>query len=84
MQIFQDDCRFRLTDHSEFGRKYVPRYGVIITPYTATAIKMNYGKHYNAPTPNDLFGPMKTGAGAWVLREISICALRGQTYGCRN
>jgi iron complex outermembrane receptor protein len=57
----------RLTDHSEFGKKYVPRYGVIITPHKDTAIKMNYGKHYNAPTPNDLFWPFEDwgwGSGA--------------------
>ena len=57
----------RLTDHSEFGKKYVPRYGVVITPYADTAIKFNYGKHYNAPTPNDLFWPFEDwgwGSGA--------------------
>jgi outer membrane cobalamin receptor len=47
----------RLTDHSEFGSKYVPRYGMIINPLADTVIKLNYGEHYNAPTPNDLYWP---------------------------
>jgi outer membrane cobalamin receptor len=43
--------------HSEFGTEYVPRYGIVISPYKNTAIKLNYGYHYNAPTPNALFWP---------------------------
>ncbi|HJX34726.1 MAG TPA: TonB-dependent receptor [Desulfatiglandales bacterium] len=43
--------------HSEFGIEYVPRYGTVISPYENTAIKLNYGRHYNAPTPNALFWP---------------------------
>jgi outer membrane cobalamin receptor len=43
--------------HSEFGTEYVPRYGMVISPYKNTAIKLNYGYHYNAPTPNALFWP---------------------------
>jgi outer membrane receptor protein involved in Fe transport len=35
----------------------VPRFGAIISPSENTAIKVNYGKHFNAPTPNDLFWP---------------------------
>ena len=45
--------------HSEFGTEYVPRYGLIINPHEDTAIKFNYGEHYNAPTPNDLFWPFE-------------------------
>lgn len=47
----------RREHHSEFGTEYVPRYGVVFNPHQATAIKLNYGEHYNAPTPNDLFWP---------------------------
>jgi outer membrane cobalamin receptor len=47
----------RRENHSEFGTEYVPRYGLIISPHENTVIKINYGKHYNAPTPNDLFWP---------------------------
>ncbi len=47
----------RREEHSEFGTEYVPRFGIVINPYEVTAIKLNYGKHYKAPTPNDLFWP---------------------------
>jgi len=47
----------RMEKHSEFGTEHVPRYGVVINPFESTAIKLNYGEHYNAPTPNDLFWP---------------------------
>jgi outer membrane receptor for ferrienterochelin and colicin len=67
----------RLTDHSEFGRKYVPRYGIIITPYKDTAIKMNYGKHYNAPTPNDLFWPLED--WGWGMGAQGNTNLRPET-----
>jgi len=43
--------------HSEFGSRYVQRYGMVINPQEDTAIKLNYGEHYNAPTPNALFWP---------------------------
>jgi iron complex outermembrane receptor protein len=48
---------FRRERHSEFGTEYVPRYGIVISPYENMAIKLNYGHHYNAPTPNALFWP---------------------------
>jgi outer membrane cobalamin receptor len=44
-------------NHSVFGDKYVQRYGMIINPCKDTAIKINYGEHFNAPTPNALFWP---------------------------
>ncbi|HJX34456.1 MAG TPA: TonB-dependent receptor [Desulfatiglandales bacterium] len=47
----------RREEHSEFGTEYVPRFGIVINPHEVTAIKLNYGKHYKAPTPNDLFWP---------------------------
>jgi outer membrane cobalamin receptor len=47
----------RRESHSEFGSKIVQRYGVVINPGEDTAIKFNYGQHYNAPTPNALFWP---------------------------
>jgi len=49
----------RREEHSEFGTEYVPRFGLIVTPHPDTAIKFNYGGHYNAPTPNDLFWPFE-------------------------
>ncbi len=59
-------CRFfkaviglRREYHSEFGSEYIPRYGIIVNPFETTALKFNHGKHFNAPTPNDLFWPME-------------------------
>ena len=47
----------RHEEHSTFGGENVPRYGLIINPGESTALKMNYGKFFKAPTPNDLFWP---------------------------
>ncbi|MCP4683489.1 MAG: TonB-dependent receptor, partial [Desulfobacterales bacterium] len=47
----------RHEDNSEFGTEYIPRYGLIINPFENTALKLNHGKHFNAPTLNDLFWP---------------------------
>ncbi|MFH2043550.1 MAG: TonB-dependent receptor [Pseudomonadota bacterium] len=55
--FFKASAGVRHEDHSEFGTKYVPRYGIIINPLEGTVFKFNYGKHFNAPTPNDLFWP---------------------------
>ena len=47
----------RHEDHSEFGNEDLPRFGLIINPFENTALKVNHGKHFRAPTPNDLFWP---------------------------
>ncbi|MEJ2587966.1 MAG: TonB-dependent receptor, partial [Deltaproteobacteria bacterium] len=47
----------RHEDHSEFGTEDLPRFGLIINPLENTAVKINYGKHFLAPTPNDLYWP---------------------------
>ena len=47
----------RSENHSTFGTKNIPRYGIIINPLENTALKLNHGKHFKAPTPNDLFWP---------------------------
>ncbi len=49
----------RNEDHSEFGTEVLPRAGVIINPFETTALKFNTGKHFKAPTPNDLFWPLE-------------------------
>jgi len=57
----------RHEEHSEFGTKDVPRYGIIVNPLEGTVFKFNYGKHFNAPTLNDLFFPYEDwgwGSGA--------------------
>jgi iron complex outermembrane receptor protein len=43
--------------HSEFGSANLPFFGVILNPFTNTALKFNHGKHFLAPTPNALFWP---------------------------
>ena len=47
----------RQEHHSTFGTEYLPRYGLILNPLESMAIKFNRGKHFKAPTPNDLFWP---------------------------
>jgi len=47
----------RHEDHSVFGTEDLPRFGLIVNPMKRTALKFNYGKHFLAPTPNDLYWP---------------------------
>ena len=47
----------RREDHSTFGHETIPRYGLIFNPLEETALKVSHGKHFLAPTPNDLFWP---------------------------
>jgi outer membrane cobalamin receptor len=47
----------RHEEHSEFGTEMLPRYGIVVNPLENTAIKANTGRHFKAPTPNDLFWP---------------------------
>ena len=47
----------RHEDDSQFGAEDLPRYGLIVNPFEITALKFNYGKHFLAPTPNDLYWP---------------------------
>ncbi len=51
---------FRHENHSQFGYVDLPRYGLVINPLDKTVLKLSHGKHYNAPTPNDLFWPADT------------------------
>lgn len=43
--------------HSSFGSLNLPLVGLTVTPWPDTALKMTHGKHFLAPTPNDLFWP---------------------------
>ena len=52
----------RHEDHSAFGSENLPLFGLVINPFETTALKVNYGKHFLAPTPNDLYWP----AGPYV------------------
>jgi outer membrane cobalamin receptor len=47
----------RYEDNSEFGNEILPRFGIVATPWQNTALKLSSGKHFKAPTPNDLFWP---------------------------
>ena len=47
----------RHEDHSVFGYEDIPRFGLVFNPLKDTALKFSRGKHFKAPTPNDLFWP---------------------------
>ncbi len=47
----------RHEDNSQFGTEDLPRFGLIVNPLESTVLKFNYGKHFLAPTPNDLYWP---------------------------
>ena len=47
----------RHEDHSTFGYEDLPRFGLIVNPLKDTVLKFSRGKHFKAPTPNDLFWP---------------------------
>jgi outer membrane cobalamin receptor len=47
----------RHEDHSTFGSEAVSRFGITINAAENTVFKFSRGKHFNAPTLNDLFYP---------------------------
>ncbi|MFZ5573303.1 MAG: TonB-dependent receptor [Thermodesulfobacteriota bacterium] len=47
----------RQENHSTFGTENLPLLGMILNPLNQTALKVTHGKHFKAPTPNDLFWP---------------------------
>ena len=47
----------RYEDHSRFGSEVVPRFGLVVNPWEDTTLKVNCGKHFKAPTMNDMFWP---------------------------
>jgi iron complex outermembrane receptor protein len=54
---FKGVAGIRYEAHSQFGDEVLPRYGIIINPFEGTAIKASHGRHFRAPTPNDLYWP---------------------------
>jgi len=48
---------YRYETHSIYGHENVGRYGLVVNPLAETAIKVSRGKHFKAPTMNDLFWP---------------------------
>ncbi|MBN2398587.1 MAG: TonB-dependent receptor [Deltaproteobacteria bacterium] len=47
----------RHEDHSAFGYEDLARFGLVMNPLENTVFKVSRGKHFKAPTPNDLFWP---------------------------
>jgi outer membrane cobalamin receptor len=47
----------RHESHSVFGSENLPLLGVVINPLETTALKLSHGKHFLAPTSNDLYWP---------------------------
>lgn len=47
----------RHENHSTFGSESLPLVGAVINPFETTALKFSHGKHFLAPTPNDLYWP---------------------------
>ncbi len=47
----------RYEEHSMFGHEALPRFGMVLTPQETTTIKLGHGKHFKAPTMNDLYWP---------------------------
>ncbi|PKN10652.1 MAG: hypothetical protein CVU70_02450, partial [Deltaproteobacteria bacterium HGW-Deltaproteobacteria-5] len=48
---------FRHEINSAFGSENLPRVGIVINPFETTALKISHGKHFLAPTLNDLYWP---------------------------
>jgi outer membrane cobalamin receptor len=48
---------YRYETNSLFGHENVARYGMVVKPLPTTVLKVNHGKHFKAPTMNDLFWP---------------------------
>lgn len=43
--------------HSRFGYENLPRFGLVVNPLADTTVKLGHGKHFKAPTMNDLYWP---------------------------
>jgi iron complex outermembrane receptor protein len=48
---------FRHENHSAFGSENLPLFGLVINPIETMALKISHGKHFLAPTLNDLYWP---------------------------
>ncbi|MFZ2395535.1 MAG: TonB-dependent receptor [Smithella sp.] len=48
---------FRHENHSAFGSENLPLFGLVINPFESTALKISHGKHFLAPSLNDLYWP---------------------------
>ena len=57
LKYFKALAGFRHENHSVFGSENLPSIGLVVNPLEKTALKINHGKHFLAPTPNDLYWP---------------------------
>jgi len=57
IRFFKALAGIRQESHSTFGHKNIPRLGIVLNPLEDTVLKFSRGKHFKAPTPNDLFWP---------------------------
>lgn len=57
VKFLKGNFGIREENHSVFGSETLPRFGLVLNPTDSTAVKFNTGKHFKAPTPNDLFWP---------------------------
>lgn len=58
----------RYENHSTFGSEVLPLFGLVLNATDRTAIKFSHGKHFLAPTPNDLFWP----ATMWMQGDPNL------------
>ncbi len=56
-KYFKALAGIRHENHSIFGHEDLPRFGLIVNPLKNTVLKFSRGKHFKAPTHNDLFWP---------------------------
>ncbi|MBW2019950.1 MAG: TonB-dependent receptor [Deltaproteobacteria bacterium] len=56
-KYFKALAGFRNEKHSAFGTENLPQYGIVLNPLDTTTLKLSHGRHFFAPTPNDLFWP---------------------------
>ena len=47
----------RHENHSAYGSENLPLFGMVVNPHATTALKLSHGRHFVAPTPNDLYWP---------------------------
>lgn len=47
----------RQENHSAFGKENLPLFGLVVNPSDTMVFKASHGRHFKAPTPNDLYWP---------------------------
>ncbi len=63
----------RHEEHSTFGGENLPRFGLVYEPLTDTTVRLSHGKHFKAPTMNDLYWP----DSGWVKGNTDLKAETG-------